>query len=216
HRRSAPPAPGPCRRRLRAHRSTCPCSHRHRSTRPYRPQQQPAVGARAGATWPSGASGMDLFESRPRAGGQHRAPGEHCGAVDVAAAATTGVPARPFVGRARELEELVAALEDAAAGNGSLLLLTGEAGIGKTRLMQVFGGLAGERGWQVLLGRCWEEGGAPAYWPWIQVVRDAGGDFERLAEPPSETGQAPGDPESVRFRLFDAATRYLVESARQH
>jgi len=135
--------------------------------------------------------------------------------VDVEAAPTTGVSARPFVGRARELEELVAALEDAAACNGSLLLLTGEAGIGKTRLMQVFGALAGERGWQVLVGRCWEEGGAPAYWPWIQVVRDAGGDFERLAEPPSETGQTPGDPESVRFWLFDAATRYLVESARQ-
>ena len=42
---------------------------------------------------------------------------------------------RPFVGRIQELADLVSALEDAASGRGPLVLLTGEPGTGKTRLM---------------------------------------------------------------------------------
>ena len=58
-------------------------------------------------------------------------------------------------------------------------------------------------------GRCWEEGGAPAYWPWIQAVRSLGGDLERLAAATRESAS----PEMLRFRLFDAAARFLVEAA---
>jgi eukaryotic-like serine/threonine-protein kinase len=50
-------------------------------------------------------------------------------------------------------------------------LIYGEPGIGKTRLTDELASLAKARGWQVLWGRCWEGGGAPAFWPWIQVVR---------------------------------------------
>ena len=129
-------------------------------------------------------------------------------------APTAPSTSRPFVGRTRELDELRAAFDEADAGRGSLVLVTGEPGIGKTRLMQEFAGTAPDRGWQVVVGRCWEEGGAPPYWPWIQVVRAAGGEFERLARTPSNVAAGPGaDPESVRFRLFDAVTRFLVESA---
>ena len=138
---------------------------------------------------------------------------------DRLSAAPTVVPTapsatRPFVGRTRELHELRAAFDEADSGRGSLVLVTGEPGIGKTRLMQEFAGTAPDRGWHVVVGRCWEEGGAPPYWPWIQVVRAAGGEFERLARTPSEGGAGAGaDPESVRFMLFDAVTRFLVESA---
>src|SRR4051794_2627566 len=84
---------------------------------------------------------------------------------------------RPFVGRARELAELRQALGEAADGRGGVLVVTGEPGIGKTRLLQELPDhAAGD--FAVLSGRCWEEGGAPAYWPWIQVVRSAGSDFE--------------------------------------
>jgi predicted ATPase/class 3 adenylate cyclase len=132
-----------------------------------------------------------------------------------AAGVTSPSPTRPFVGRTKELHELRSTLEEANSGHGSLVLVTGEPGIGKTRLMQEFAGDASDRGWHVVVGRCWEEGGAPPYWPWIQVVQAAGGEFERLAEPPSDSRAAPAaDPESVRFRLFDAVTRYLVEAAR--
>ena len=123
--------------------------------------------------------------------------------------------ARPFVGREKELEELSSALDLVAARRGSVFLITGEPGIGKTRLMQEVTDIALEQGWRILVGRCWEEGGAPAYWPWIQVIRAAGGEFERLAAPiPDSSGPGGADPDSVRFRLFDAATRFLLGAAR--
>ena len=123
--------------------------------------------------------------------------------------------AQPFVGRAKELRELEAMLDAAASGRGGVVLVTGEPGIGKTRLLQELERTAASAGSRVLVGRCWEEGGAPAYWPWIQVVRAAGGEFERLASARPEAS-APGvDPESVRFQLFDAATRFLQEAARR-
>src|SRR5436305_7028170 len=116
-----------------------------------------------------------------------------------------------FVGRSGEIAELEAALEQATAGRGSLVILTGEPGIGKTRLLDELALRAEPAGCDVLVGRCWEEGGAPAYWPWIQVVRSAGGEFERLS-PLQSDGAAP-DPDSRRFRLFDAATRFLTQRA---
>src|SRR5213592_578155 len=85
---------------------------------------------------------------------------------------------RLFVGRGREVEELQETLAEVAAGRGAVALVTGEAGIGKTRLLQELSDEAAANDWDVLAGRCWEEGGAPAYWPWIQIVRAAGGDFE--------------------------------------
>jgi eukaryotic-like serine/threonine-protein kinase len=91
-----------------------------------------------------------------------------------------------------------------------LMLLSGEPGIGKTRLMQEAAREAGERGWRVAAGRCWEEGGAPAYWPWIQAVRALGGDVERFAA----AAGGSGDPETERFRLFDTAGQFLVDASR--
>lgn len=68
-----------------------------------------------------------------------------------------------FVGRDREMAELLAGLEEAFAGQGRLFLLSGEPGIGKSRLADEFAHGARERGAGVLWGRCWEAGGAPAY-----------------------------------------------------
>ncbi|HEY7692073.1 MAG TPA: AAA family ATPase [Gaiellaceae bacterium] len=122
-------------------------------------------------------------------------------------------PSRPFVGRGRELEELQEALDEAAAGRGGVTIVTGDAGIGKTRLLAEVADQAG-RDWSVFAGRCWEEGGAPAYWPWIQVVRAAGGDFAEIAAAATSPAGSAGeqtDPESVRFALFDAVTRFLLD-----
>lgn len=116
---------------------------------------------------------------------------------------------RPFVGRASEFEELQEALDDASAGRGVVVVVTGDAGIGKTRLLQELAGQAAG-GWAVLAGRCWEEGGAPAYWPWIQVIRAAGGDFAEIAASSGGSAAEQSDPESVRFALFDAVTRFLL------
>jgi transcriptional regulator with AAA-type ATPase domain len=76
-----------------------------------------------------------------------------------------------FVGRQAEMEVLQAALEDALAGRGRLVMLVGEAGIGKTRTAREFLAHAGKRGAFGLWGRCHESPGAPPYWPWVQIVR---------------------------------------------
>ena len=76
-----------------------------------------------------------------------------------------------FVGREVELEELSAGLEDAFAGRGRLFLISGEPGIGKSRLADELANRAVEQGAVVLVGRCWEAGGAPAFWPWVQALR---------------------------------------------
>jgi tetratricopeptide (TPR) repeat protein len=128
-----------------------------------------------------------------------------------------------FVGRNAEMGGLRAALELSGSGRGRLVLITGEPGIGKSRLMEEFSDVASELGWRVLLGRCWEGGGAPAYWPWMQVVQQAGGQFEQLT-PRQEIESAPGaqtsrriatnDPETVRFRLFESVAGFLTGRSR--
>ena len=76
-----------------------------------------------------------------------------------------------FVGRRQELAALKAALDDAMAGHGRLGMLVGEPGIGKTRTAQELASHAWALGVQVLWGRCYEEEGAPPYWPWLQSLR---------------------------------------------
>jgi hypothetical protein len=85
--------------------------------------------------------------------------------------ATPSQPTRPTVGRARELSELDDLLGRAAAGAGSVVMLTGEPGIGKTRLAATLAGRCADHGARAVWAACWDGGGAPAYWPWIQVLR---------------------------------------------
>jgi DNA-binding SARP family transcriptional activator len=116
-------------------------------------------------------------------------------------------PAAPvrsaFVGRGQELARLVAGLDDAIAGRGRLFLLVGEAGIGKSRLAEELMQAARARRVDVAVGRCWEAGGAPAYWPWVQSLRELGG--AALFE-----SERDANDEGARFRLFDATVRFLA------
>lgn len=141
-----------------------------------------------------------------------------------------------FVGRKREVEELRAGLNDAMAGRGGLFMLSGEPGIGKTRLAEEISNYASALGMRVLWGRCWEGGGAPAYWPLIQILHAAVADrdneqlqklvgpnateFARLIPeiktslPALEAPQATTDAESARFLLFDSIATLLKTLAR--
>lgn len=77
----------------------------------------------------------------------------------------------PFVGRRKELRLLESGFEASQQGRPALFILSGEAGIGKTRLALEFGERARALGAQVFSATCWEGDGAPAYWPWTQLFR---------------------------------------------
>lgn len=77
----------------------------------------------------------------------------------------------PFTDRNRELAELLSALGSTSHGRGGVYFLTGEPGIGKSRLATEFAERAAEGGARVLWGRAWEGQGAPALWPWMQILR---------------------------------------------
>jgi DNA-binding SARP family transcriptional activator len=139
-----------------------------------------------------------------------------------------------FVGRQRELSELAGALEDAAGGQGRLVLVSGEPGIGKSRLAAELARHARAHGAQVLAGRCWEAGGAPAFWPWVQSLRSylrveardelvselGPGAAEVAAILPELHELIPGlrppaapESEGARFRLFHATAEFLQRAS---
>jgi DNA-binding SARP family transcriptional activator/tetratricopeptide (TPR) repeat protein len=171
----------------------------------------------------------NVFELRPVAA--RAAPARVAAAVEPAALeAAVETAGGAFVGRERELGELVGGLDDAFAGRGRLFLLGGEPGIGKSRLAEELIAVARARGARALVGRCWEAGGAPAYWPWLQSLRsylreaetDAlraqlGAGTADLAQIMPELRErfpdlpepASLESEAARFRVFDAAAEFL-------
>ena len=83
----------------------------------------------------------------------------------------SGVSQPVFVGRQREMAELLVALVEALSSRARLVMLAGEPGIGKTRIAQELADHAETQGAQTLWGWCYEAEGAPPYWPWIQTLR---------------------------------------------
>ena len=139
---------------------------------------------------------------------------------------------RVFVGRSRERAALASALDAARGGRGTLCLVSGEPGIGKSRLLAEFATLPSQAGVPIHWGFAWEAGGAPAYWTWIQVLRSIlGQDCGRaaLAQHPHlmtpigelvpelvpEASRLPArlEPEQARFRLMDAVSTLLVSAS---
>ncbi len=139
-----------------------------------------------------------------------------------------------FVGREQEIAKLRKGLDEALSGNGRLFVLVGEPGIGKTRAAELLASYASRRGCLVLTGRSFEGEGAPAFWPWVQILRsyievqdtsrlesELGGGAATIAQiVPEVRERFPGlaelsvfEGEEARFRLFDAVTSFLKRAA---
>nr|MBA2725058.1 AAA family ATPase [Actinomycetota bacterium] len=82
-----------------------------------------------------------------------------------------GLPS-DFVGRREEVASLQSGVDAALEGRSSFFLITGEAGIGKSRLVEVAMTYAKALDVRVVSARCWEAVDSPSYWPWIQVLRE--------------------------------------------
>jgi len=138
-----------------------------------------------------------------------------------------------FVGRKAELKQLLAGLDGVFERNGGLFLLSGEPGIGKTRLAERIRLEARTRGVAVLWGRSTQAEGAPPYWPWIQILRsllkDRGPEeFGRLAGPGlaqvlqivpdlrrhfADVSRPSVDEETTRFGIYDSVIQLLVDAS---
>ena len=140
----------------------------------------------------------------------------------------------PFIGRRAELAAMQRRLELSAAGQGGLVLLAGEPGIGKTRLAEELARDADGRGHAVAWGHCYEGEGAPSFWPWAQVLRalvaaDESGRIRAALGPraaelalvvpelrevlPDLPDLPPIDPTAARFRLFEAVATFVRHAA---
>jgi tetratricopeptide (TPR) repeat protein len=130
-----------------------------------------------------------------------------------------------LVGRARELTALERLLDGASRGRGGIHVLSGAPGIGKTRLADEAAARATARSFTVAWGRAWETGGAPAYWPWIELLAPLAEaradavpprvaallDRSRVTEHAESTR---ADPARERFELFEAVGSFLRSAAR--
>jgi predicted ATPase len=147
-----------------------------------------------------------------------------------------------FVGRERERGELRHALDETREGRGRLFLVSGEPGIGKTRLAEEIARETAAQGMLAVWGRCWEGDGAPAYWPWIQAIRGcvssanpsdrcamlesehASSTVETVAQivpelrayspHPLKPATTSINAEQARFQLFDSVATLLKDFAR--
>ncbi|NAS25009.1 AAA family ATPase [Herbidospora sp. NEAU-GS84] len=129
-----------------------------------------------------------------------------------------------LIGRDHPAGLLRAEIGRALDSHGGLVLVTGEAGIGKTTLVTRGVEEARRAGALVLGGSCWQSGGAPGYWPWVQVIRALrrAGEWSSVGAEAAEVlaillGERSGGGKEVLdgFRLYDAVTTALVSAAQR-
>jgi class 3 adenylate cyclase len=160
--------------------------------------------------------------------------GEVVATVEPAAAPIGRVAWGTFVGRERELAQLRERLADAFSGLGSVAMVVGDAGIGKTRLLQEFATYARLRGAQVLWGAAYEGEARLPYGPFaeglqdyvsrtsVQTLRQAVTEGSSVLAPlapelkaklPDLPEPPPVAPEAETYRLFQEVTEFLKNAS---
>jgi class 3 adenylate cyclase/tetratricopeptide (TPR) repeat protein len=142
----------------------------------------------------------------------------------------------PFVGREGELSRIKAKLADARAGRGGLVMLVGEPGIRKSRMIEEFTEHARTDGAAVLFGACFEGEWVPPFAPFADAIDNyakeaavealqadlghSAGAIARLA--PSLRDRLPDlaepaqlQPDEERFRLLDAVSQFLIATSQR-
>ncbi|MEV6304565.1 AAA family ATPase [Actinoplanes sp. NPDC051861] len=139
----------------------------------------------------------------------------------------TGVPGAGLVGRAEEFAVLRQSVVAGLGGGSAVVVVEGEPGAGKTRLLEEAAAVAGRLGALVVWGRCLEGDGTPSMWPWVEAVRALieslpqavrrrwqDGELGRLVEPRGGPPAGPILPDSgSQFRLFEQAVDALAQVA---
>ncbi len=147
----------------------------------------------------------------------------------------SGVRETPLVDRIEEVDRLHEFADSTAQGKGEALFLSGEAGIGKSRLARETQSYAVLRGVRTLTAVCMEVHGGVPYGPWLQLLRrvvreEPGDNLLRLCGPfagdlckivpeiTEKTGPLaqlpPGDPAQERLRFFDVVTEFFLALAK--
>jgi tetratricopeptide (TPR) repeat protein len=123
-----------------------------------------------------------------------------------------------LVGREVLLQTGERALHEALGGRGRLLLLAGEAGIGKTTLARAIAEHAAAEGAVVRTGACWESEGLPPFTPWIDVLRHPAGDAcaaaARLLESGEHDATDAAGAQRALLRRFSEVADALRDAAR--
>ncbi|HEX8509764.1 MAG TPA: AAA family ATPase [Propionibacteriaceae bacterium] len=115
-----------------------------------------------------------------------------------------------FVGRDAPLARIAEAQERAAAGHGGLVLVSGEAGIGKSRLVEAAAQRAETAGMTLSRGAGVDDAGCPPLWPWLRLARPWPALHQLLGrQTDARLQSAPAE----RFELFVAVADSLVELA---
>jgi len=128
-----------------------------------------------------------------------------------------------FVGRENEVSTVRRAIDAADGGSGQIITIVGEAGAGKTRLAVEASEHAKSQGHLAVIGRCREISGAPAYWPWSQILRkiaESTGlpvpeEFRSFVDVSSSASTNDPEPETRAFLAHEAVSRYLDSVAMQ-
>ncbi|MFF5209025.1 BTAD domain-containing putative transcriptional regulator [Streptosporangium sp. NPDC000396] len=140
-----------------------------------------------------------------------QAPELEAPAAPIAPRPAEPVVSEGLVAREAQLRLVGERLAEVRRGHGGVLLITGEAGIGKTRLAQAAADEAVARGFRVAWGRCLD-GTAPAFWPWTQILRECGADsvLRSRSSAADEAASPDHDPDVALFELYDRVVSALT------